>query len=57
MVERGLFWTATNIRWKIAMEHSASLDVSVKETAICVVDELGKVCREVKVASRRICTR
>jgi transposase len=33
------------------MEHFASLDVSVKETAICVVDELGKVCREVKVAS------
>ena len=33
------------------MEHFAGLDVSVKETAICVVDELGKVCREVKVTS------
>jgi transposase len=33
------------------MEHFAGLDVSVKETAICVVDEFGKVCREVKVTS------
>jgi transposase len=34
-----------------SMEHFAGLDVSVKETAICVVDELGKVCCEVKVTS------
>ena len=31
------------------MKHYAGLDVSVKETAICIVDETGTVCREVKV--------
>jgi transposase len=33
------------------MKHYAGLDVSVKETAICIVDETGTVCREVKVPS------
>jgi transposase len=33
------------------MEHFAGLDVSVKETSICIVDETGKIVREVKVAS------
>jgi transposase len=33
------------------MEHSAGLDVSVKETSVCIVDEAGKIVREVKVAS------
>jgi transposase len=33
------------------MEHFAGLDVSVKETGICIVDETGKIVREVKVAS------
>jgi len=33
------------------MKHFVGLDVSVKETAICIVDELGKICREVKVHS------
>jgi hypothetical protein len=27
------------------------LDVSVKETSVCIVDEMGKIVREVKVAS------
>ncbi|MER9237346.1 transposase, partial [Mesorhizobium sp. M0622] len=31
------------------MKHNVGLDVSVKETAICIVDETGTVCREVKV--------
>jgi transposase len=31
------------------MKHYSGLDVSVKETSVCVVDETGKVCREVKV--------
>ncbi|MER8950490.1 MULTISPECIES: IS110 family transposase [unclassified Mesorhizobium] len=31
------------------MKHYVGLDVSVKETAICIVDETGTVCREVKV--------
>ena len=33
------------------MKHYIGLDVSVKETAICIVDETGKICREVKVPS------
>ena len=33
------------------MKHYAGLDVSVKESSICIVDETGKVCREVKVVS------
>jgi len=33
------------------MKHYAGLDVSVKETSICIVDETGKICRELKVAS------
>jgi transposase len=33
------------------MKYYAGLDVSVKETSVCIVDETGKVCREVKVAS------
>ena len=33
------------------MTHFAGLDVSVKETSICIVDETGRVCREMKVAS------
>jgi len=33
------------------MEHFAGLDVSVNETSVCIVDETGKVVREVKVAS------
>ena len=33
------------------MDHSAGLDVSVKEPSICIVDDAGKIVREVKVAS------
>ncbi|KAA9349531.1 IS110 family transposase, partial [Ochrobactrum quorumnocens] len=33
------------------MKHYTGLDISVKETSICIVDETGKICREVKVAS------
>lgn len=33
------------------MKYYAGLDVSVKETAICIVDEMGKICRELKVTS------
>ena len=33
------------------MEHFAGLDVSVKETSVCIVDDTGKIVREVKVAS------
>ena len=35
------------------MDHFAGLDVSVKETSVCIVDEMGKIVREVRVASER----
>ena len=33
------------------MDHFAGLDVSDKETSVCIVDDTGKIVREVKVAS------
>jgi transposase len=34
------------------MQYYAGLDVSVKETSVCIVNEAGKVIREVKVATQ-----
>jgi transposase len=36
---------------KRSMDHFAGLDVSVKETSVCIVDDTGKIVREVRVAS------
>ncbi len=33
------------------MKHYAGLDVSLKETSICIVDETGSICREMKAPS------
>jgi predicted NBD/HSP70 family sugar kinase len=33
------------------MNYFAGLDVSVKDTSVCIVDGTGKMVREVKVAS------
>ena len=33
------------------MDHFAGLDVSVKETSVCIVDDTGEIVREMKVAS------
>jgi hypothetical protein len=33
------------------MDHFAGLDVSVKETSVCIVDDTGRIIREVKVTS------
>jgi hypothetical protein len=33
------------------MDHFAGLDVSVKETSICIADDTGRIVREMKVAS------
>src|SRR5690349_1576225 len=33
------------------MDHCAGLDVSVNETSVCIVDDSGRIIREVKVAS------
>jgi transposase len=36
---------------KRSMDHFAGLDVSVKETSVCIVDDTGKIVREAKVVS------
>jgi transposase len=36
---------------KRSMEHFAGLDVSVKETSVCIVDDTARIVREAKVAS------
>jgi transposase len=36
------------------MQHYVGLDVSVKETSVCIVDKTGKVIREVKVATEPV---
>jgi len=33
------------------MDHFAGLDVSVKETSVCIVDDTGRIVKEVRVAS------
>ena len=33
------------------MDHFAASDVSVKESSICIVDDTGRIVKEVKVAS------
>jgi hypothetical protein len=33
------------------MDYFAGLDVSVKETSVCIVDDAGRIVKEVKVAS------
>jgi len=33
------------------MDRFAGLDVSVKETSVCILDDAGKILKEVKVAS------
>ena len=46
-----------NQKEKRSMDYFAELDVSVKETSVCIVDDGGRLVREVKVASepRRCC--
>ena len=40
------------------MDHFAGLDVSVKEMSVCIVDEAGKIVRELKVgANPMLCRR
>ena len=39
---------------KRSMDNFAGLDVSVKETSVCIVDETGKIVREVRVASEPV---
>jgi transposase len=52
MVKRGHRCTGLkHQKEKRSMDHFAGLDVSVKDTSVCIVDDTGKIIREVKVAS------
>src|SRR6201993_2884105 len=52
MVKRGHRCTGPkHQKEKRSMDYFAGLDVSVKDTSICIVDDTGKIVREVKVAS------
>src|ERR1700752_3912651 len=51
MVKRGHRCTGPKHQEKRSMDYFAGLDVSVKDTSVCVVDETGKITREVRVAS------
>lgn len=51
MIDVVLCEAATSIRKEAQHEAFAGLDVSVKETSICIVDETGRICHEMKVVS------
>ena len=52
MVKTRSVVTASNIRRRsAAWTVFAGLDVSVKETSVCILDDTGKILKEVKVAS------
>src|SRR5689334_6908620 len=51
MVKRGHRCTGPKHQEKRSMDHFAGLDVSVKDTSVCIVDGTGKITQEVKVAS------
>jgi len=38
------------------MDYFAGLDVSVKDTSVCIVDDAGRITREVKVGSEPLTT-
>jgi transposase len=48
---RSAFCGLKHQKEKRSMDHFAGLDVSVKETSVCIVDDTGKIVRETKVAS------
>lgn len=48
--KRGLFWSSHKHQMeKRSMSYYVGLDVSVKETSVCIVNEAGKICRETKI--------
>ncbi|MGB8739335.1 MAG: IS110 family transposase, partial [Xanthobacteraceae bacterium] len=51
MVQRGSCVRPQASEEKRSMDHFAGLAVSVKETSVCIVDEMGRIVRETKVAS------
>jgi len=51
MMERGPVWIGHKHRGGAAVGYFAGLDVSLEETAVCIVDDAGKIVREARVAS------
>src|SRR3981189_2331749 len=51
MGKRGPGYALKHQKEKRSMEHFAGLDVSVKETSVCILDDTGSIVREVKVVS------
>ena len=52
MIEHGpVRGSATSIEEEAAVSYFAGLDESLEETAVCVVDETGRIVREARVAS------
>src|SRR6201998_1116912 len=52
MVNRGHRYTGPkHQKEKRSMDYFAGLDVSVKETSVCILDDAGRIVKEVKVAS------
>jgi transposase len=51
MIERGPVWIGHKHRGGAAVGYFAGLDVSLEETAVCIVDGAGLIVREARVAS------
>jgi transposase len=51
MVKRGPHLRPQASEGEAQHGHFAGLDVSVKETSVCIVDDTGKIVRELRVAS------
>src|SRR6516162_827271 len=51
MVKRGAWMGLKHQKEKRSMDYFVGLDVSVKDTSVCIVDDAGRIRREVKVAS------
>src|SRR6516165_2162766 len=51
MVERGPLWIGHKNRGGAGVEYFAGLDVSLEETAICIVDDNGLIVRAARIAS------
>src|SRR3954451_3158137 len=49
--ETGSELVSPNRHWRTVMEHFAGIDVSLKQSSVCVVDDAGRFVRETKVAS------
>jgi hypothetical protein len=51
VVKRGPHLRPQASEGEARLDYFAGLDVSVKETSVCIVDDVGKIVREAKVAS------